>query len=202
MRDGREQIVRLLFPGEFVGHPYMQAADFTATALNDAELCVVPHSVFERAPERARGMERLLLKRTLAALQKACMRMLTLGRKTAAEKVAGFLLDMAARLNGEGRQARHGDASIFERLLAGSEIADLLGLMIETLSRQMTKPKAVGIIAIPGMRVVTIIDMPALETRADRGVPPAGRLPCPVENPVERGTLRSLDLPASPSACP
>jgi CRP/FNR family transcriptional regulator len=163
--DGREQIVGLLYPADFVGRPYAGEAEHTVTALTDAQLCVFPRRAFEEALENHVHMERLLLRRTLAALDDARARMLMLGRKTAEEKVAGFLLDMAGHLAGRDRQA-DGELIDFELPLTRAQIADVLGLTIETVSRQLTRLKQAGLIALPAGRSVTIRDGAALEVRA------------------------------------
>jgi CRP/FNR family transcriptional regulator len=165
--DGREQIVGLLYPADFVGQPYAERADFTITALTDVELCVFPRLAFERVLEDHVRMERLLLQRTLQALGDARGRMLTLARKSAEEKIAGFLVDMAARAGATGCRASAGGPMTFDLPLTRGQIADVLGLTIETVSRQMTRLKAAGVIGLPGGRSVTISDPGALESRAE-----------------------------------
>jgi len=150
MPDGREQIVGLLYPADFVGQPYAGQADFTITALTDAELCIFPRDAFERVLEDHARMERLLLQRTLAALAVARTRILSLARKSAQEKIAGFLLDMALRASATGCRATPGGPITFDLPLTRGQIADVLGLTIETVSRQMTRLKAAGVIALPG----------------------------------------------------
>ncbi|WP_342452480.1 Crp/Fnr family transcriptional regulator [Pararoseomonas baculiformis] len=161
--DGREQIVGLLYPADFVGRPFAEEAEHSITALTDVELCVFPRKTFETALENHVRMERLLLRRTLAALDEARARMLLLGRKTAEEKVASFLLDMASHLGGP---CKPGEAS-FDLPLTRAQIADVLGLTIETVSRQMTKLKRDGLIGLPSGRMVTIRDRQALQHRAE-----------------------------------
>jgi|UniRef100_UPI0035CB7A4E CRP/FNR family transcriptional regulator len=167
--DGREQIVGLLYPADFVGRPYAREADFTVTALTDAELCVFPRKPFEGVLEDHVRMERLLLQRTFAALDEARGRMLMLARNSASEKVAGFLLGMADRAGGSSCRASDDGPVTFDLPLTRGQIADVLGLTIETVSRQLTKLKAAGIIALPGVRAVTIRDRVALQARADAG---------------------------------
>jgi CRP/FNR family transcriptional regulator len=163
--DGREQIVGLLYPADFVGRPFAESAEHTITALTDAELCVFPRKPFEETLEEHVRMERLLLRRTLAALDDARNRMLLLGRKTAEEKVASFLLDMSVHLAPEAAQG--GRAVTFDLPLTRAQIADVLGLTIETVSRQMTRLKRAGLIDLPAGRLVTIRDRDALEERAE-----------------------------------
>jgi CRP/FNR family transcriptional regulator len=165
--DGREQIVGLLYPADFVGRPFAKAAEHTVTALTDAELCVFPRKTFEAALESHVRMERLLLRRTLTALGDARSRMLMLGRKSAEEKVASFLLDMAGHLAGTGQKGDHPGEITFDLPLTRAQIADVLGLTIETVSRQMTKLKRAGLIGLPSGRLVTIRDRSALENLAE-----------------------------------
>lgn len=164
--DGREQIVGLLYASDFVGTPFADHADFTITALTDAELCVFPRQAFERVLEDHARMEHVLLQRTLRALNEARGRMLTLARKSAEEKIAGFLLDMASRAGSSGCRATPDGPLTFDLPLTRGQIADVLGLTIETVSRQMTKLKSAGVISLPGGRGITIADQGALELRA------------------------------------
>ena len=157
--DGREQIVALFHPADFVGQPYASEVDFSVTALTDAELCIVPRRAFARFLESHAGLERLLLRRTLAALTQARARMLALARMSATERVAGLLLDVAARAGRDGGTA-------FDLPMTRGQMADVLGMTIETVSRQLTKLKGAGVIALSGARTVTIRDARALEERA------------------------------------
>jgi CRP/FNR family transcriptional regulator, anaerobic regulatory protein len=158
--DGREQIVGLLYPADFVGRPFAQAADFTIAAMSDVELCVFPRGPFERVLADHVRMERLLLQRTFAALDQARGRMLTLGRLSAREKLAGLLLDLAERSG--GCRATPSGPLTFDLPLTRGEMAEVLGLTIETVSRQLSAMKAEGAIALMGARGVTIRDPAAL----------------------------------------
>ncbi|MEI9926490.1 MAG: Crp/Fnr family transcriptional regulator [Sphingomonas sp.] len=149
--DGRDQIVGLLYPADFIGRPFAGAAEFSATALNQAELCVFPRGAFERVLEANPAMERRLLARTFAALDEARGRMLMLARMSAAEKVASLLLDVAARAGAAG-------AERFELPFTRGEMAEVLGLTIETVSRQLGRLKARGAIALHGARGIAIRD--------------------------------------------
>ena len=156
--DGREQTVALLYPADVVGRPYAEETGFTATALTDAALCVFPRRGFERMLDTHPPMERMLLARTLTALDEARQRMLTLGRRSAAERVAGMLIEMSDRLEATGRT--------FQLPLTRGEMAEVLGLTIETVSRQLTRLKRAGTIALSGARGVAILDRDALEVEA------------------------------------
>lgn len=164
--DGREQIVGLLYPADFVGRPYAEETDHTVEALTDVELCVFPRRQFERVLDDHIRMERLLLQRTLTALQEARARMLMLARKSASEKVADFLLEMAAKVGASGCSPSPGGPLTFDLPLTRGQMADVLGLTIETVSRQLTRFKTSGFIMLPGSRAVTIADRAALEAIA------------------------------------
>jgi len=160
--DGREQIVGLLFAGDFVGQPFRAEASLTVTALSDADLCIYPRRNFEAALDNHPKLERLLLKRTMAALDDARGRMLSLGRKSAEERVAGFLLEMADRTKAGGTE------DSFDLPLTRGQMADVLGLTIETVSRQLTNLKGAGLIALLTGRGVIILDRSGLAARAGR----------------------------------
>lgn len=167
--DGREQIVGLLYQADFVGQPYDEQIEFTISALTNAELCVFPRRPFERVLENHARMEHLLLQRTLRALNDARARMLTLARLSARERIAGLLLDMAARAGQGGCRAGGGAPVTFDLPLTRGQMADVLGLTIETVSRQLTKLKGVGLIALSGGRAITIADQGALKSWAEAG---------------------------------
>lgn len=154
--DGREQTVGLLYPADFIGRPYADQADFTVTALGEVELCVFARTAFEQVLEAHARMERLLLQRTFAALDEARGRMLALARLSAAEKVAGFLRDMADRAG--GCRATASGPVTFDLPLTRGEMAEALGLTTETVSRQLTRLKAARAIALHGARGITIRD--------------------------------------------
>lgn len=166
--DGREQIVGLLYPADFIGHPYAPSNDHTITALSAVELCVFPRRVFERELADHAAMERLLLQRTLAELVHSRDWMLLLGRKSAQERVASFLGDMARRLHTVPSNLPDAPEEMtFELPITRGEMADVLGLTIETVSRQMTKLKIAGIIDLPGARSVTVRKRGALAAFAE-----------------------------------
>ncbi|KMO41573.1 Crp/Fnr family transcriptional regulator [Methylobacterium variabile] len=163
--DGREQIVGLLYAADFFGQPYADEVDFTITALTDAELCTFPRGAFEHVLEHHVRLENLLLQRTLKALNEARGRMLTLARMSATEKVTSLLLEMAARAGPCGCSASHGGPVTFDLPLTRGQMADVLGITIETVSRQLTRLKGAGLIALSGSRTVAIADLGALKTQ-------------------------------------
>ena len=166
LADGREQIVGLLYAPDFVGQPQPGDVAFTVTALTDTQLCVFPRAPFQTMLEDHVAMERLLLRRTMSALDEARSRMLMLSRGTAEERIAGFLLEMADRAAEADFSFDPGASMTMDLPLSRGQIADVLGLTIETVSRHMTQLRAAGVIALPGGRLVTLLDRPALRHRA------------------------------------
>lgn len=164
---GSEAIVGLLYPGDMVGRPFAGITDHDVVALTDVQLCVFPRAAFERALTDHGRMERMLLERTLTELDRARRWLLRMGRASALARVAGFVDDMARRFApADGAGSDRGQPA-FDLPLSRGEIADLLGLTIETVSRQMTRLKTAGIIGLPGGRAVLVHDPVALADAAE-----------------------------------
>lgn len=164
--DGREQIVGIVYPSDFIGRPFGTQSQHTVTALTEAQVCTFTRQDFDRFAREHPDLEHKLLQRTLDELDRARNWMLLLGRKTASEKIASFLLDMSQRLGDTGCQPRAGDAPHFQLPFGRQQIADILGLTIETVSRQMTRLRADGVIDLPSRREVVIVDRTELEAQA------------------------------------
>lgn len=158
--DGREQIVGLLYQGDFMGQPFVEEAPLTVTALGETDLCIFPRAAFERSLGEHPRLERSLLLRTMATLDEARQRMLALGRKNAQERIAGFLLEVIERTLPRGVR---GPLSI-EIPIGRGEMADFLGLTIETVSRQLAKLRSAGVIAFTnGDRSCTVLNREMLQ---------------------------------------
>lgn len=162
--DGRQQIVGLQFAPDFVGRPFRTESAVTAEAATPVDLCSFPRPTVERMMAEQPDFEHRLLEQTLRELDQARDWMLTLGRKTAGEKVASFLL-MIARNIGPASEPAPSDTT-FDLPLSRAEIADFLGLTIETVSRQLTRLRTEGVIRIEGNRHVTVADLERLAAQA------------------------------------
>ena len=160
--DGREQILGIAFPSDFLGRPFGGSTPYGVEALTEAQVCVFERKDFDRFAKEHPRLEHKLLERTLAELDRTRKWMLLLGRMNAEQKLASFLLQAADRASEAG-----GDGRSFDLQLSRQQIADILGLTIETVSRQMTKMKSQGLIDLPSRRAVTILDREALEDRAE-----------------------------------
>ncbi|MGC4026964.1 MAG: Crp/Fnr family transcriptional regulator [Mesorhizobium sp.] len=164
LSDGRQQIVGLQFAPDFVGRPFKAESALTAEAATEVDLCTFPRRVVERMMADQPDLQHRLLEQTLKELDQARDWMVMLGRKTAAEKVASFLL-MIARNIRPGTNPEAYSAS-FDLPLSRADIADFLGLTIETVSRQMTRLRTEHVIRIENNRHVIIEDFKRLVIRA------------------------------------
>lgn len=162
MADGRQQIVGLQFAPDFLGRPFRAASGITADAATGVDVCSFPKTVIDQMIRETPELEHRLLEQTLKELDEARDWMLTLGRKTASEKVASFLYLIATNVDPES----DANSARFELPLTRSDIADFLGLTIETVSRQMTRLRKEGIILIANNRHVEVPDLAKLADRA------------------------------------
>ncbi|MEO5708136.1 MAG: Crp/Fnr family transcriptional regulator [Alteraurantiacibacter sp.] len=165
--DGREQIVGVVYPSDFIGRPFGKTTSYSVTALTEAKVCLFARSDFDRFANDHPALEHKLLQRTLDELDRTRSWMLLLARKSAEEKVATFLLDMSERLVDAACAApEDGPLKEFDLPFSRQQIGDILGVTIETVSRQMTRMKREGVVDLPTRRTVRILDRPALEAMA------------------------------------
>ncbi len=159
LEDGRQQVVGLQFAPDFLGRLFGKESTLNTDAASDVELCRMPKATIERLVATNPALEGLLLEQTLRELDEARDWMVTLGRKTATEKVASFLYLIATH-----KDPSHDDVEIsFELPLTRADIADFLGLTIETVSRQFTNLKRQGVIEIEHHRQLRVPDINRLK---------------------------------------
>jgi len=157
--DGRRLITGFLSAGNLLGLAPDGVCVYTAEAINEVTLCRYKRAAFERLIDEVPGFAKRLLEVTSHELRAAQDRMLLLGRKSATEKVASFLLLMADRQGSD-------DLDEVEVPMTRTDIADYLGLTIETVSRTLTKLKQDGVIALPTFARIEILDQDRLEELA------------------------------------
>ena len=163
--DGRCQITGFLLPGDFCGIETEGTYAYSAAAVEPTEICSMPRkkldAVFARRPE----LQRRLLAIVSHELSVAQEQMLLLGRKTATERVAAFLISLSERGKRIGWPA-----DPIHLPMTRADIADYLGLTIETVSRTMTSLRKDGLIRLHGATEVTVPVRERLaETRHRRG---------------------------------
>lgn len=164
LSDGRQQIVGLQFAPDFLGRPFQAESTLTAEAATNVELCSFPRQTLERMMKEQPDLEHRLLEQKLRELDQARDWMVALGRKTAAEKIASFLLMIARNIDpAAGPEHR---AAAFDLPLSRAEIADFLGLTIETVSRQLTRLRGDNVIRIDNNRHIVVGDLARLAARS------------------------------------
>ncbi|RZJ96546.1 MAG: cyclic nucleotide-binding domain-containing protein [Brevundimonas sp.] len=170
--DGRRQITGFLFAGDFVGLATGQDYAFSAEAIEDATLCRFRKSDYRALIRQRPTLEAALLDRATHELAAAQNQMLLLGRKTARERIASFLLDLPER-----DPIRPPVADQVHLPMTRAEIADYLGLTIETVSRELTKLKTSGMIRMLSLNELKIESPEQLRAIAGGGVPVAVERP-------------------------
>lgn len=161
LADGRRQVVGLLFPGDFIGRPFSSEAPFDVVAVTDVRICAFQRSRFEGFIREMPTLEQRLLQMTLDELDSARDWMVLLGRKTAREKLASFFV-MAARRQLRQKGLPFADGQTIDLPLTREDMADFLGLTIETVSRQIGALKKAGIIRLVDARRIVLPDWQAL----------------------------------------
>jgi CRP/FNR family transcriptional regulator len=161
MEDGRRQMVGLLLPSDFVGRPGRPTAAYDVTATTDLVMCCFRKKPFEEMMAATPHIAQRLLEMTLDELDAAREWMLLLGRKTAREKIAS-LISIIARRDAALHLRRITGVLAVDLPLTREEMADYLGLTLETVSRQISALKKDGVISLTGNRHVSIPDLDRL----------------------------------------
>ena len=156
--DGREQIVGIVFPSDFIGRPFGKESPYSVTAMTDAEVCIFNRNAFDEFAGNHPDLQQKLLRRTLDELDRARHWMMLLGRKSASEKVASFLLDMFDRL----RVTDDSVSDSFDLKLTQEEIGDSIGLTSVHVNRMIRQMEQEGLISRSNGRI-TLHQMGRLE---------------------------------------
>ncbi|CFX44686.1 Nitrogen fixation regulation protein FixK [Candidatus Filomicrobium marinum] len=146
LADGRRQITAFHVAGEFFGFEADDAHHFFAEAVDRCGIRICQRPL-------DKGLASELLPIALDALVRAQKHLLVIGRQCAGERVAAFLIDM---------MERQGDMRHVELAMSRTDIADYLGLTIETVSRAFTKFRERGYIRLKSARTIDIVDVDAL----------------------------------------
>jgi len=160
--DGRRQITGFLFAGDFLGLATGDTYVFSAEAIEPVTACRFRKSDYRRLIRETPALETTLLDRATHELAAAQNQMLLLGRKTALERVSTFLLELPAH-----DPARRGPDGRVHLPMTRAEIADYLGLTIETVSRVFTRLKTRGVIRLLSLTALQIENPEALLALAE-----------------------------------
>jgi len=159
--DGTEHILALIHPAGFVGELFQPFTHYDVVALNNCRLCVFARSEVEDAFGRHPALARALMRRSQEDVYESRKLMALSARRGASERVAGLLAELA---HAASRSSCH-PASRFDLPLTRGEIAALLGLTIETVSRSFTALEDDGLILRKGARGIELPDPARLEER-------------------------------------
>ena len=154
--DGRRQIVGFLLPGDYFGFTANTEFDLTVEAITDPTcVAIYPRRRVEALANSDAELARDIRQMTFEALARLEAHLRILGRVTASEKVACFLVEMAERLS-DGHHE-------YTLPVSRKDIADYLSISVETVSRSLNKLKRHKIITLAGWRSVKLVNRDILD---------------------------------------
>jgi CRP/FNR family transcriptional regulator, anaerobic regulatory protein len=162
MADGRRQVVEFLVAGECFGLIGAAQYAYSVEAIVASKLARYPCAKLDAAARANPALAGRLLELARTDLERAHAQMLLLGRKTAEEKIASFLLALARR-QGDGAAP----VRILKLPMSRQDMADYLGLTIETVSRTVTRLRQDGLIALASPQQVVVQQWSALQALAE-----------------------------------
>jgi len=159
LADGRRHITDFFLAGDFIGVEALNTHGTTAEAVNDAAVVRYERRIIDALVSRSPRVGRFLLGRVCAELCEARSRMLMLGRMSARERLASFLLRIAAR-------SRRDDRDSIALPMTRNDIGDHLGLTTETVCRTFAELKSAGLIEARSPHELRVLKRPALAALA------------------------------------
>lgn len=147
--DGRRQISAFHTAGDMFGFEVDDIHHASAEAVGPVKVIAFKWQSLLTAGTRSASLVRDLLNLTMIGLRHTQEHLLLLGRKNALERVAAFIVEMAKRSSSGG---------VVELAMPRHDIADYLGLTLETVSRMFAELKELGAIRLDGARKVHLID--------------------------------------------
>jgi len=160
LADGRRQIAQFLLPGDFFSFAEMPEHTFSAEAIGDVVLVCYPQRQIERLSDERPGLRRFFASLLMKRVKDVQNHLVLLGRQTAKEKVASFLVMLMQKSGVEADER-------LEVPMNRQDIADFLGLTIETVCRVLSAMKRRKMIDISELHEVVIRDADALCAFAD-----------------------------------
>jgi CRP-like cAMP-binding protein len=162
LTDGRRHVGDFFLPGDLIGFHSLEIHGFTAEAVNESTLVRYERRRVEALMARSPRVGKCLLNRMCSELSEARSRMVMLGRMTAQERIANFLLRMADR----GGRAEPDSITL---PMTRTDIGDYLGLTTETVCRTLAQLKSAGVIEAPSPHNVRLLQRATL-ARLAQGV--------------------------------
>ena len=155
--DGRIQIIGFLYPGDFFGTYKNNKYNYSAEAIGDLKTCVFDQKILDKYMDQNLPLAKELINKTSYELTLAQDHMTVMGRLNAVEKIANFLLNISNQRKRIGWPSNPISLSMTRQ-----DIADYLGLTIETVSREISKLKTSNIIKIISSKKLFINDFEKL----------------------------------------
>jgi CRP/FNR family transcriptional regulator, anaerobic regulatory protein len=162
--NGRSQIVRFIAVSEIIASTCFNAHTYTTEALGDCTVLQLPKRRFDKLLADDPMLMQSVTNKLSLELQQVQKQVLLLGRMPAIERVSNFLLDIAERQNPETVEFEPG--FIIDLPMARIDIADYLGLTIETVSRAFSKFRRDGLIDLPRPNLVRLRDQTGLQQQS------------------------------------
>lgn len=166
--NGSQQIVGLGGPGDFLGRPFGKETRAAAVAASEVEVCWFPRNIIEGVAAQSGEVKNWFFEAVSDDLEKAQDWIMLLGRMTAEQKVAAFLLSVARKSYPEGPLRNE---ITIELPISRTETADYLGLTIETVSRQIARLRERGVVTVRNTRHIVIHRPDALAASIDAVMP-------------------------------
>lgn len=157
--NGVERIITLIHPAGFVGELFAPLNRYDIVALNIARICLFPRADYEKMLNESPELTQGLLRRALQSVEDNQKFLALVNRRTAQEKVAGLLLALAESSGSAPCQPN----PHVELCMTREEIAALLGITMETVSRQIGKLESAKLIKRAGAQHIDIIDHDGLQ---------------------------------------
>ncbi|MEM8985599.1 MAG: helix-turn-helix domain-containing protein [Pseudomonadota bacterium] len=171
--DGRRQVLAFLFTGDFVGASPGETYSYSLDAVTDANVCRFERSNFEKLLERHQDVDRRYRTMTAGMLESSYELAYTLGQRNAVERISAFLLYLRQKEHQANQWHNRQNACAEdgrERIqvpMTRTDIADFLGLTIETVSRAIKKLKDKSLIRTAGAHDIDILDITGLREIAE-----------------------------------
>ena len=157
LRDGRIQIIGFLYPGDFFGSYKKGKYNYSAESIGNVKLCVFKQEVLDNYLEKNMNLAKELLHMTSHELTLAQDRIGILGKLNANQRMAAFILNISKQ------RARIGwQDNPISLPMVRQDIADYLGLTLETVSRELTKLKTSNLIKVLSSSQIYLRDKASL----------------------------------------